>query len=122
MERRRSPFMAISGIFGAAWVLAAWLRPDANFVLFPLLLAGSLPVIYRLTVGGAIPWQIATAAAIAGLVNVVLLAAFLSIAGKLQGPPVIPMGGPVLDAIVWGMVGAAAGVAGASWRRPPGSS
>jgi hypothetical protein len=113
---RRSPYMAISVVFGVAWIVAAWARPEVNYVLFPLLIAGSLPVIYRLTLGRAVPTQFATAAAIAGIINAVVIAAFLAISGRLQGPTVMAVGGHVVDAAVWATIGAAFGVFAASWK------
>jgi len=110
--------MLISVIFGVAWILAAWARPDVNYILFPILTAGSLPVIYRLTLGRAVPTPFATAAAIAGITNVVLIAAFLAITDRLNGPTVLPFGGHVLDAAIWATIGAGAGVFAASWQRP----
>lgn len=108
--------MLISAVFGIAWVFSAWARPEVNYVLFPILIAGSLPVVYRLTFGRAIPSQIATAAGIAGITNVVILAAFLAITDRLEGPTVLPFGGPVLDATVWAVIGAAFGIFLASWK------
>jgi hypothetical protein len=110
--------MAISAIFGIAWVIAAWARPEVNYVLFPLLIAGSLPVIYRLGMRRPIAVSFAVAAAIAGAFNAVLLAAFLSISGSLLGPTLLGFGGPVLDAAIWAVAGAALGVVAASWAGP----
>ena len=117
-RRRRSPFIFISAIFGFAWVGAAWARPEVNYVLFPALIAGSLPVVYRLSMGRAVPTSFASAAGIAGIINAIVIAAFLAIAGKLQGPTVLPFGGHVLDAALWATIGAALGVVAASWKGP----
>lgn len=114
----RTPYMAISAIFGIAWVLAAWARPEVNYVLFPLLIAGSLPVIYRLAMGRPVAVSFAVAAAIAGAFNTVLIAAVLSISDSLRGPTLLDFGGPVLDAAIWAVLGAALGVVAASWAGP----
>jgi hypothetical protein len=110
--------MLISAVFGIAWLFAAWARPEVNYVLFPVLIAGSLPVVYRLTFGRAIQTPMASAAGIAGITNVVILAAFLAITDRLEGPTVLPFGGPVLDASLWAIIGAAIGVFAASWKGP----
>jgi hypothetical protein len=110
--------MAISVIFGVAWIVAAWVQPEVNYVLFPFLIAGSLPVIYRLTLGRAVPTPFAAAAAIAGIINALLIAAFLSISGRLEGPTVMAVGGHVVDAAVWATIGAALAAFAAAWKGP----
>ena len=101
--------MYVSGAFGAIWVLMAWSRPENSFFLFPVLVAAAVPVSYRLIAGRGLPIGIALGAAIAGLLNVFLLAAMLAIAGKLNGPTLLPVGGSVVDAMMLGFLGAAGG-------------
>jgi hypothetical protein len=116
MDRlRRTPFLAISAVFAAAWVFAAWLAPGANYFLFPVLVAGSMPVAYRLSLGRPLPGPLSAAAAVAGIVNALVLAAVLTIAGKLRGPTTLPAGGHVLDALLWAVIGGGLGAAAASW-------
>ena len=105
----RNPYVYVSGAFGAIWVLIAWARPENSYFMFPLLIASSVPVSYRLIAGRALPIGIALGASIAGVLNVFLLAALLAIAGKLEGPTLVPAGGAVVDAIILGVAGAAAG-------------
>lgn len=116
----KNPYVYVSGAFGALWVLIAWGSPDRSFYLFPILVAASVPVSYRLIAGKALPVGIAVGAAIAGQLNVFLLSALLAIAGKLEGPRLLPAGGAVVDAIVLGSIGAAAGamLAAYEFRRP----
>ncbi len=106
---RRNPYIYISGVLGAIWVLMAWSRPENNYFMFPILVAAAVPLSYRLIAGRALPIGIAMGAAIAGVFNVFLLAALLGIAGKLDGPTMLPAGGPVVDAIILGVIGGAAG-------------
>ena len=105
----RNPFVYVSGAFGAIWVLIAWAQPGNSYYLFPMLVAAAMPVSYRLVAGRALPMPVAVGSAVAGLLNVFLLAAILAIAGKLQGPTILPAGGAVVDSIVLGLVGATAG-------------
>jgi hypothetical protein len=111
----KNPYVYVSGAFGALWVLIAWGSPDRTFYLFPFLVAASVPVSYRLIAGRALPIGVAIGAGIAGQFNVFLLAGLLAIAGKLEGPTLLPAGGAVVDAIVLGIAGAAAGTLVAAW-------
>ncbi len=115
----RNPYIYVSGAFGAIWVFIAWSRPENSYVLFPLLVAASVPVSYRLIAGRALPIGIGLGAGIAGVLNVFLLAALLAIAGKLEGPRLLPAGGNVVDAVFLGALGALAGafVASVNFRR-----
>ena len=106
---RRNPYIYVAGAFGAIWVLIAWSAPERSYFMFPVLVAAAVPVSYRLIAGRSLPIGIAIGASIAGLFNVVLLAAMLAIAGKLNGPTMLPAGGAVVDAIVLGVAGAIAG-------------
>ena len=110
----RNPYVYVSGAFGAIWVLMAWNQPGNNYFLFPPLVAASVPVSYRLIAGRALPIGFSIGAAVAGLFNVFLLGAMLGIAGKLDGASLLPGVGAVVDAIVLGALGAAAGVAAAT--------
>lgn len=110
----RNPYIYVSGAFGAIWVLIAWSRPENSYFMFPALVAASVPISYRLIAGRALPLGIAIGASIAGLLNVFLLSALLAIAGKLEGPTLLPAGGAVVDAIVLGVGGAIAGAVFAS--------
>ncbi len=106
---RRNPYVYVSGAFGAVWVLMAWNRPENSYYLFPVLVAAAVPVSYRLVAGRALPVSFAVGASIAGLFNVFLLAGMLAIAGKLDGPTLLPAGGAVVDSIVLGLAGAVVG-------------
>ena len=106
----RNPYIYVSGAFGAIWVFAAWSRPENSYFMFPLLVAAAVPVSYRLIAHQALPISIAVGSAIAGLLNVFLLAALLAIGGKLEGPAILPLGGPVVEAIVFGFLGALVGI------------
>ncbi len=106
----------MSGAFGAIWVFVAWSSPENSYFLFPLLVSASVPISYRLIAGRALPIGIGLGAGIAGLLNVFLLAALLAIAGKLNGPRLLPAGGVVVDAVVLGALGALAGAFLASFN------
>ncbi len=109
----RNPYIYISGVFAAAWVIAAWLRPEADYVAFPFLVAASFPVSYRLALGPVAP-TLAAAAAAGGAINVIVVALLLEVAGILGGPDVLPALGAVGQTTAIGIVGAVAGGAIAS--------
>ncbi len=106
---RRNPYIYLSGAFGAAWVLGAWSQPENSYLMFPALVAAAVPLSYRLIAAGPLPKGLAIGAAIAGILNVFLLAAMLAIAGKLAGPNLLPAGSNVLDSVVLAAGGSAAG-------------
>lgn len=106
-ETRRSPYLFIPGLFGAAWVVVAFAQPENNYFLFPMLTAGAMPVSYRLQAGLLLPRRLAAIAAVAGLTNVLLIAVLLAISGRLDGPPTLGIDSPIVDAGVWGLLGAA---------------
>lgn len=116
IERPRNPYVYISGVFAAGWVLAAWLRPEADYIAFPVLVAGSFPISYRLALG-PIPLPVAAGAAIGGTINTIVVALLLEIAGILGGPDLLPGGSAVVQATILGALGGLAGMMVAAWRR-----
>ncbi len=120
MDRRRNPYIYISGIFAAAWVTANYFRPDSDFVLFPVLIAFSVPVAYRLA-GGPLPRPVATGAGAAGAINTAVIALVLNLFGGLGSARLLPALGPVGQAIVLGLGGAALGVLVSVERGQPSS-
>jgi hypothetical protein len=116
IEHIRNPYVYISGVFAAAWVLAAWLRPDADYVAFPVLVSGSFPISYRLAMGPLSP-PLAIGAAAAGAINTIVLALLLQVAGILGGPDLWPALGAVGQSTLLGVLGAAAGAVASSYGR-----
>ena len=115
--RLRNPYIYISGIFGAAWVYASWVSPGVDFVLFPIFVAFSVPVAYRLA-DAPLPLPLAAGAAVAGAINTTVIALVLNTFGGLDTAEMIPALGPVGQAIVLGLGGAIAGAAvSVDWRR-----
>ena len=89
-------------------MLAAWIRPEADYIAFPVLVAGAFPVSYRLALG-PLPRPLATGAAVAGAINTIVVALLLELAGILGGPDLIPRGTAVVQATLLGLTGAMAG-------------
>ncbi len=105
---RRNRYSYLSAIFAVAWVLASFVRPDADYVVLPMLAAGSFPVSYRLA-AGPLPPTFAAGAAVAGLVSTVFVALVMDIAGILAPPTVFPGLGAVGQAMALGAIGATIG-------------
>jgi hypothetical protein len=100
-------------------VIAAWLRPESNFFLFPVLIAGVLPVSYRIHGSRSLSPGAALGAGTAGIINAVIVAVLLTLAGKLAGPRLVDVGGPMVEATLLALAGglAGAGVAMLSPRK-----
>ncbi len=109
LRLRRSPYIYLSGAFGAIWVMMAWSWPENSYFMFPVLAAAAVPVSHRLIAGRTLPLGTSIGAAVAGLLNVILLSAMLAIAGKLEGPTMLGAGGGVVDATLLGLMGAVVG-------------
>jgi hypothetical protein len=104
----RNPYVYVSGVFAAAWAVAAWFRPEADFVVFPFLVAASFPLSYRLAMGPP-PAPLAAGAASAGVINVVVVSLFLALAGILAPAQLIPAFGAVGEATFIGALGGVIG-------------
>ena len=114
--KARNPYVYISGAFAGVWIVMAWLKPESNFFLFPILIAAALPLSYRLSMRWPLTPPAAIGAGVAGLINVVLVSLLLAATGKLEGQTLLPFGGLVFEALVFGISGAATGAFVAMWQ------
>ncbi len=107
-KRRRVPFgiANLSGLLAAVWVVLAWLRPEDTFHLAPALVAVAFPVGHRLRVRKPLLPAQALATCIGAAINVAVPTGILAWADRLRGPSLLPTGGAVLEAVVFGAVGA----------------
>ncbi len=80
------------------WLLLAWRSPDVTYHLAPLLVAGAFAAV----IGGGRGALVAFAATTA-------VAALAGAGGLLAGPSLLPVGGAVLEALVFAAVGSALG-------------
>jgi len=100
----------LSGLLAGIWVVLAWLNPDVTYHLGPILVAASFPIGHRLRAGARLlPFQGFATFVGAGL-NVGVATGILAWADKLRGPSLLPSGGAVIEAVVFGAV---AGIAAA---------
>jgi len=97
------------------WGVLAINNPTITYHLAPLLVAVAIPVGAALT--EAITIRTALAAASIGVTLALGAAVALGITDHLAGPSLLPSGGAVLEAVVFGGVGGFGGLAFAIWRR-----
>ncbi|NNC73962.1 MAG: hypothetical protein HKN93_00485 [Acidimicrobiia bacterium] len=106
---KRNPLVYSSGLFSGAWVFMAWIQPETNFFLFPILIGAALPVSNRLIVGKPTTGNAAFAAGIASMINVAITALLLTLVDRLQGESVLGFVSLFGEAIILGLIGAIAG-------------
>lgn len=99
----------LSGLAAGAWVALAFFRPELTFHLGPVLVGVLFPVGHRLSVRHRLTPVQAVATFVGGAINVGLATALLGWTGKLEGPSLLPFGGPALEAVVFGLAAAAVG-------------
>lgn len=96
-------------LFALLWVALAVARPSTTFHLAPLI-AAAWPA-----VGEREPKR-AAAMAVVGFLIAGAATLVLSVSGLLQGPSLLPWGGPALESVVTGGVGASVGVVPSLFR------
>lgn len=96
----------LSGLLAALWVVLAWLNPDLTYHLAPILVAGSFPVGHRLRVNEPLSAVQAAATFVGAALNVGVAIGILAWADKLRGPSLLPIGGAVFEAVVFGAAAA----------------
>ena len=112
-DRTAGDAIRISLGFALLWAVLAAVRPGTTFHLAPLLVAGLVPLVYRVQ-GGA---SRITAGRLAGVG--VALAAVVSVllgaAGFLDGPSLLPFGGAFVESLAGAAVGGLVGLGAAWW-------
>lgn len=111
MEPRPPRAVYLSILLAAAWMVLAWVRPDTTWHLGPVLAAAGVGVGHRLAGSGPLSTAAGMGTAVAGLTNALVATFILELAGKLDGPSLLPAGGPLVEALVASVVGGAAGMA-----------
>lgn len=104
----RNRFSFLSAIFAVAWVAASFLRPDADYVVLPVLVAAAFPVSYRLALG-AVPTPFAVGAGVAGTINTLFVALVMNLTGILAPPSLLPALGPIGQATALAVAGGVIG-------------
>lgn len=107
-DQRRNRYTFLSAIFAVAWVVASFLRPEADYVILPVLTAAAFPISYRLA-SGPVPPSFAAGAAVAGWISTVFVALVMNLTGALAEPSLFPGLGGIGQAMVLGGVGAVIG-------------
>jgi hypothetical protein len=107
-DQRRNRYTFLSAIFAVAWVVASFVRPEADYVILPVLTAAAFPISYRLA-SGPVPPSFAAGAAVAGWISTVFVALVMNLTGALAEPSLLPGLGGIGQAMVLGGVGAVIG-------------
>lgn len=97
------------------WIGLASANPKITYHLAPVLVAIAVPV--GSTLNGRLKPPTAVAASAIGLVLTYGTAVGLGATNHLAGPSLLPSGGAVVEAIVFGAVGAVGGFVFAIWPR-----
>ncbi|MEE8332185.1 MAG: hypothetical protein V3R84_10490 [Acidimicrobiia bacterium] len=98
----------LSGLLAALWVVLAWLNPDLTYHLAPILVAGAFPIGHRARVSQPLNPVQAFATFVGASLNVGVATGILAWADKLRGPSLLPTGGAVMEAVIFGALAAAA--------------
>lgn len=96
------------------WLVLAAANDSTTYHLAPLLIAAAVPIGTALTQNPS-PARV-TAAALIGIGFVYSTTALLGSTDRLTGPSLLPVGGAVLEAVVFGAAGALAGLGFAAAR------
>jgi hypothetical protein len=111
-ERHNRDALLVGIGLALVWLVAATIRPSATFHLAPILVAGSIPLLTKTNVAAEYG-----KAALLGF-GLALLAGFtLALLDLLRGPSLLPVGGALLEAIVFAFGGAIAAFTIATLRR-----
>jgi hypothetical protein len=107
----RTPVVAIRISLGFAllWALLAAVRPGTTFHLAPLLVAAAVPWVHRVQDRPARPAAYRLAAVGTGIAAGTSV--LLAIAGRLDGPTLLPFGGALEESLVGAVIGGLAGLA-----------
>ncbi len=100
---------------GVIWGVLATLNPTSTYHLAPLLVAASPPALAGL--GGVEERRDLGLLAAMGTGLAVVFSVGLSAAGSLNGPSLLPVGGPAVESFVFGVAGGLAAYLIATGRR-----
>lgn len=104
-----------AGALAVIWLVAASLRPSTTYHLAPLLVAAAVPFVVAADARAPTARRLIGAAAGGGTLALVVTGV-LTVAGRLEGPSLLPFGGAVTESVVFALVGAAVGLGAAAAR------
>lgn len=107
---------ALAGLVVVAlWVVLTYARPGVTFHLAPVFVAAAPAVLARYE--RVLRRALALTAGGIGAAFALGATGALQLAGRLDGPSLLPTGGAALESIVFGLVGAVVGIA-IAWPWP----
>jgi hypothetical protein len=99
----------LSGLLAALWVVLAFLNPETTYHLAPVLVAGAYPVGLRRRANRRVRLGMAAAAAVGSLLVALVVTLALWLAGRLDGPTLLPFGDAAVESVVFALTGAVIG-------------
>ncbi len=100
--------LRVAAALAVVWAAAALWRPTATYHLAPILIAGAAPFLSRGSRRAALPM------AVIGGGLAIVVALLLAGLDLLQGPSLLPVGGALLEAVVFAGLGAGGGFVAAT--------
>lgn len=99
----------LSGLLAGLWVVLAFLRPEDTFHLAPILVGFTFPLAHRLRVQQRLTPIQSVFTAVGAALNLGVAIGILTLTDKLRGPSLLPFGGAITEAVVFGAVAAVVG-------------
>jgi hypothetical protein len=103
-----------AAVFAAVWAIASAWRPGSTYHLAPVLVAAAVPTFTALERRSSASPGHMMRDGLTGVAIALVAALVLSAAGRLQGPSLLPFGGPAAEAVVGAVAGGLIGVLGAA--------
>lgn len=105
-----------SGALAGLWAVAALTRPAATFHLAPFLVATAPPVLFALDGNSRPDWTAVLLLSAAGMALGLAATLVVSGFGAMQGPAFGGFSSPLVEAVVFTVVGSSVGIGFAWWR------
>ena len=104
--------VALAGL----WAVAALTRPTATFHLAPFLIATAPPVLFALDRSSRPDWTAVLRLSAAGMALALVATLVVSGLSAMQGPAFEGFSSPLVEAVVFTVVGSIVGIGVAWWR------
>lgn len=103
-------------VLAGLWVVVALMRPTSTFHLAPFLIAAAPPVLFTLDSDHRADWTAVLLLSVVGMALALAATLAVSILGAMHGPSFEGFSGPVVEAVVFTVIGTVVGISFAWWR------